>query len=105
MPIWSTIFVPVVRHGQTSQAVLVHNGTGVYTFSVLFHDAELPEHLQRPSFVCAFNSGGETKPTGNWGALDLHWILLLQQMGICCDLLGTLNWLLCVLTALHLDGF
>lgn len=100
MPIRSTLFVPVVRHGQTLQAVLVHNGTRVYTFSVMFHDAELPDHLQRPSFVCAFNSGADTKPTGNWGALDP-----LGQMGICCDMLGTLNWLLCVFIALHLDDF
>lgn len=39
------------------QAVLVHNGTRVYTYASLFHEASLPDHLRHPSFVCAFNSG------------------------------------------------
>ncbi|CAK9079200.1 unnamed protein product [Durusdinium trenchii] len=42
---------------EEDKAVLVHNGTRVFTFAMLLHEIELPEHLQKPSFVCAFNSG------------------------------------------------
>ena len=52
---------------QPLQAVLVHNGTRVFTFSMLFHDAKLPLHLQHPTFVCAFNSGWAV---GAWGGSD-----------------------------------
>eukprot|EP00913_Durusdinium_trenchii_P011270 g10583.t1 len=37
---------------EEDKAVLVHNGTRVFTFAMLLHEIELPEHLQKPSFVC-----------------------------------------------------
>ncbi|CAL1135101.1 unnamed protein product [Cladocopium goreaui] len=75
---------------EEDKAVLVHNGTRVYTFSVMFHDAELPDHLQRPSFVCAFNSGlGASVPLHmkSWiptlvQLLSHGWPLLLTCFGL-----------------------
>ncbi|CAE7598735.1 dnaaf1, partial [Symbiodinium sp. KB8] len=39
------------------KAVLTHSGIRVYTFACLAHEAVMPQHLRRPTFVCAFNSG------------------------------------------------
>ncbi|CAJ1394192.1 unnamed protein product [Effrenium voratum] len=61
---------------QEDKAVLVHNGTRVFTFAQLFHEIQLPPHLQKPTFTCAFNSGlGASVP--------LHmkpWIRTLVQL-------------------------
>ena len=72
----------------------MHNGTRVFTFAQLFHEIQLPPHLQKPTFTCAFNSGA--RPLGSRLSLvdALFWmgsmtsfrgqsVLVAARAGVC----------------------
>jgi len=52
---WDVVLVGPEMQEDTK--LRVAPGRRIYTFACLTHEAEMPEHLQRPSFICALNTG------------------------------------------------